>query len=216
MKKFAIILSGCGVYDGSEIHETVLTMLALNKMSCEYVLFAPDMEQSHVVNHLNGKTTQESRNVLVEAARIARGQIQNIDMLNVSDFDAVIFPGGFGVAKNLSTYAFDGIKTKVLPKVEQILKEAYQQKKPIGALCIAPVLIAAVIKDITVTIGNDEKTIKDIQQLGAHHVGTSSTEVIIDKNHRIFTTPCYMLAKTIKEVAEGTENLIRTILDNLN
>lgn len=215
MKKFAIVLSGCGVYDGSEIHEAVLTMLAINKMSCEYAMFAPDMQQTHVVNHLNGELTKESRNVLVESARIARGQIQDVQTLNMQDFDALIFPGGFGAAKNLSTYALNGTAVKVLPSIEKIIQEAYIQKKPIGALCIAPVVIAVVLKDITVTIGNDEKTIKDLQTIGAQHVATSPTEVIIDKNHRIFTTPCYMLAKNIKEVAEGAENLIRTILDNL-
>ncbi|HBY20190.1 MAG TPA: isoprenoid biosynthesis protein ElbB, partial [Clostridiales bacterium] len=163
MKKFAVILSGCGVFDGSEIHETTLTLLAIVKHNCEYEIFAPDIEQHHVINHITGEVMNEKRNVLIESARIARGKIKNISKLNVDDFDAIIFPGGFGVSKNLSTYAFDGHKMKVIPEVENLIKKMVEIKKPIAAMCISPVLLAKVIKDVALTIGQDDDTIVDLQ-----------------------------------------------------
>ena len=214
-KKFAIIIGGCGHKDGSEIHETTMTMLAIEKNDATYELFAPDREQHHVINHLTGEEMAESRNLLVEAARIARGNIKSLEEFNVVDFDAVIFPGGFGVAKNFFNYAFKGAKASVDPQIEQLIKKVYAAQKPIGALCIAPVLLAKVLKDITVTIGNDEGTAQDVVKMGSTNINTSSGEVISDKRNRIFSTPAYMLDASIADIAEGADNLISDMLDNM-
>ncbi|NLE63800.1 MAG: isoprenoid biosynthesis glyoxalase ElbB [Bacteroidales bacterium] len=215
MKRFAIILCGCGNKDGSEIHESVMTMLAIDKKGALYEIFAPDIEQYHIINHLNGKEMQEKRNVLIESARIARGNIKELSKLKVKDFDAIVFPGGYGVAKNLFTYAVDGIKAKTLPDVERVIKEAHAAAKPIGALCISPVLIAKVLGNITVTIGQDKKTADDIMKMGANHINAIQTDVVSDRKNKIFTTPCYMLDASIADIAEGAENLIDAMLQDM-
>ncbi|MBO4738996.1 MAG: isoprenoid biosynthesis glyoxalase ElbB, partial [Bacteroidales bacterium] len=148
-KRFAIIVGGCGHRDGSEIHETTMTMLSVVEHGCTYQMFAPNRNQHHVINHLTGEEMPESRNMLVEAARIARGQIQPLEDFRVEDFDAVLFPGGFGVAKNFFTYAFQGADCQVDKQIEQLIIDIHKAGKPIGALCIAPVLLAKVLKDIT-------------------------------------------------------------------
>lgn len=215
MKKFAVILNGCGHLDGSEIHEAVMVLLAIDKHDCSYTIFAPDMPQYHVMNHLTHEPMDETRNMLVEAARIARGDIHEIGEYNPANFDALILPGGFGAAKNLFTYAIDGVNAKVLDSVKKAIIDTHNLHKPIGALCIAPVLLAKVLDNITVTVGMDAKTIKDVETMGAAHVNTQQTEVIADKLNMIFTTPCYMLPATISDIAESADNLIETILDNL-
>lgn len=215
MKRFAVILCGCGNRDGSEIHESVMTMLAIDKSENAYEIFAPDIEQYHVINHLNGKEMSEKRNVLVEAARIARGNIKDLSMLKVIDFDAIVFPGGFGVAKNLFTYAIEGINAKVNSEVERIIKETHTVGKPIGALCISPVLIAKVLKGITVTVGQDKSTAGDVVKMGANHINAIQTDVVSDRKNKIFTTPCYMLDASIADIAEGAENLIQTMLKDM-
>jgi enhancing lycopene biosynthesis protein 2 len=215
-KKFAIIIGGCGHRDGSEIHETTMTMLAIEKNGATYEMFAPDRQQYHVINHLTGEEMAENRNLLVEAARIARGDIKSLDDFDINNFDAVIFPGGFGVAKNFFNYAFKGAKATVDPQIEQVIKTVYASEKPIGALCIAPVLLSKVLNDITVTIGNDEATAQDIVKMGSTNINTSSGEVISDKRNRIFSTPAYMLDATIADIAEGADNLISNMLDNMN
>ncbi|MFA5640007.1 MAG: isoprenoid biosynthesis glyoxalase ElbB [Bacteroidales bacterium] len=215
MKRFAVILCGCGNRDGSEIHESVMTMLAIDKSENAYEIFAPDIEQYHVINHLNGKEMSEKRNVLVEAARIARGNIKDLSMLKVIDFDAIVFPGGFGVAKNLFTYAIEGINAKVNSEVERIIKETHTVGKPIGALCISPVLIAKVLKGITVTVGQDKSTADDVVKMGANHINAIQTDVVSDRKNKIFTTPCYMLDASIADIAEGAENLIQTMLKDM-
>jgi enhancing lycopene biosynthesis protein 2 len=214
-KKFAIIIGGCGHKDGSEIHETTMTMLAIEKHGSTYEIFAPDRDQYHVINHLTSEEMAETRNMLVEAARIARGKAKSVEDFRANDFDAVIFPGGFGVAKNFFNYAFKGAKATVDEQIEQIIKETKALNKPIGALCIAPVLLAKVLDNITVTIGNDDATAHDITLMGSHNINTSSGEVISDKINKIFTTPAYMLNATILEIAEGANNLISTMLDNM-
>lgn len=214
-KKFAVILSGCGVYDGSEIHEAVLTMLAIDKSGNSYELFAPDKLQHHVINHTNGEVMNENRNVLVESARIARGNIKNINACMPEQFDAIIFPGGFGAAKNLSTYAFDGPSCTVDSDVELLVKKAAIQNKAIGALCIAPVVIAKILGSVEVTIGTDASTAAHIESFGAKHSMTDYSGVTIDKKNKIYTTPCYMLGKSITQVAEGAENLINAMLNDL-
>ena len=159
MKKFAIILAGCGVYDGAEIHEAVMTMYAVMKNGAEYQLFAPDIAQHHVVNHLTGAEMPETRNVLVESARIARGKIKPLPDLDMRDFDALLFPGGFGVAKNLCSFAFKGADCEVHPQVTKVVREAVSLRKPIGRLCISPVILAKVLGDVEITIGNDTGTL---------------------------------------------------------
>ena len=194
MKKIAVVLAGCGVFDGAEIHEAVLTLLAINKSGAEYSIFAPDKEQHHVVNHLTLKESVDKRNVLVEAARIARGKIRPLKDFIAKDFDALIFPGGFGVAKNLCTFAFDGVEHKVDPEVEQTIKIMISENKPIGAMCISPVILAKVIGNhIKLTIGNDTSTASAISKMNSDHQITNHGEIVIDKQFKVVTTPCYML-----------------------
>jgi enhancing lycopene biosynthesis protein 2 len=212
-KNFAVVLSGCGVYDGAEIHESVMTMLAIDQQSCTYTLFSPDMEQMHVVNHLTGQVTNEKRNVLVESARIARGKIQPLSAYKPNDFDALVFPGGFGVAKNLCTFAVDGPDCKVNPEVEKAVRDTHKAGKPIGALCIAPALISKILGNIEVTIGQDKGTAEALNAMGATHKNTKHGEVTIDVKNKIFTTPCYMLDSTIKQIHEGAFNLIKAIIE---
>jgi len=215
MKKFAVILCGCGTLDGSEIHESVMTLLAIDRNDCEYSIFAPDADQYHVVNHVTGQVMGEKRNMMVEAARIARGRIRPLAECHVEDFDALVFPGGNGSAKNLFTYAIDGKKCTVREDVAQLIRSFHEQKKPIGALCIAPVMLAKVLGDITITVGNDEKTIDHVTSFGTKHINTQQTEVISDKQNMVFTTPCYMLPARISDIADCAENLIEAILDNI-
>jgi enhancing lycopene biosynthesis protein 2 len=215
MKKFAVILAGCGSLDGAEIHESVLTLLAIDKLGASYKIFAPDINQHHVMNHYNKRQMDETRNILVEAARIARCDIQPLSKFNASDFDALVLPGGFGVAKNLCTYAFDGAGMKVNHEVEAALKSVKAQNKPIGALCIAPVILAKIFGNVTITIGKDETTEKNIEAMGAKSVRTSHGDVVVDEKNNLFTTPCYMLDASISNIAEGAENLIRGMLKKM-
>lgn len=214
MKHFAIILSGSGVYDGSEIHEATMTMLSIIQQDCTYTCFAPDINQYHVINHLTGESTDETRNVLVESARIARGEIKPIDEFDATLFDAVIFPGGYGVAKNLSDYAIKAENCEVIPQIRTIILEMHAQNKPIGAMCISPVIIAKVLSNVTLTIGNDEDTVKAITEMGATHINTSYGEVISDRKNKIFTTPCYMLDSNILDIYDGAYNLIKSIVED--
>jgi enhancing lycopene biosynthesis protein 2 len=215
MKKFAIVLAGCGVYDGAEIHEAVMSMYAVIKNGGEYKLFAPDIAQHHVINHLTGAEMPESRNVLVESARIARGKIQAITDLDLRDFDALLFPGGFGVAKNLCSYAFKGADCEVHPQVGKIIRDALSLRKPIGALCISPVLLAKILGDVTITVGPDEGDAVNVKEMGANHIVTKPGDVIIDKKHRVFTTPCYQLDSNIGQIAEGTDNIVKEMLKSM-
>jgi enhancing lycopene biosynthesis protein 2 len=212
MKKFAVILSGCGVFDGAEIHEATLTLLAIAQQGASYEIFAPDIEQYHVINHLTNKEMPETRNVLVESARIARGKIKPLSQFRASDFDAIIFPGGFGAAKNLSTIAFDGPNAKVNPEVEAAVKAMHKAGKPIGALCIAPAMIARILGQVEVTIGNDPGTAGAIEKMGGKHIKATHGEVIVDKKNKVFTTPCYMLDATIVQIYEGVMNIVREML----
>lgn len=212
MKKFAVILSGCGVFDGAEIHEAILTLLAIAQQGASYEIFAPDVNQHHVVNHLTGKEMPEKRNVLVESARIARGKISPLSRFDAHDFDAIIFPGGFGAAKNLSTVAFDGPNAKVNPDVEAAVRAMYQAGKPIGALCIAPAIIARILENVEVTIGNDPGTASTIEKMGGKHTKATHGEVVVDKKNKVFTTPCYMLDATIVQIYEGVSNVVKEML----
>jgi len=214
-KKIGVVLSGCGVRDGSEIHEAVLTLLAIDRNGAEAVCMAPDMEFSEV-NHLTMKETGAKRNVLVESARIARGAIRNIKQVKAADLDAIIFPGGFGAAKNLCDFAVKGAAAAIQPDVARLVREMAEARKPIGAICIAPALIAAALgKEYapSVTIGNDADTAAAINQTGSTHVDCPVREFVVDKEHKIVSTPAYMLATRISEAAEGIEKTVKALLD---
>jgi enhancing lycopene biosynthesis protein 2 len=213
MKKFAVILSGCGVYDGAEIHEATLTLYAIKKNGADYVVFAPNINQHHVINHLTGKEMQETRNVLVESARIARGKISDLKDFNPHNFNAIILPGGFGAAKNLSSFAFDGPTCKVNSDVEQAIVLSHKAGIPIGALCISPVLLAKIVKGAELTIGQDNGTAEAIEAMGAKHKKSNHGDVTIDEKNKIFTTPCYMLDADIAQIGEGTENIVKAMLE---
>jgi len=211
-KKIAVVLAGSGVYDGSEIHEATLSLYAISKNGGEYEIFAPNIDQYHVINHITGEEMSEKRNVLVESARIARGNIKNLTDFNVDNFDAVLFPGGFGIAKNLCSFAFDGPDCDVNPDVEAVIKAMHKVGKPIGALCISPALIAKVLGKVKLTIGQDAGTAKAITSLGATHINTNHGEIVFDRDNNIVTTPCYMLDATIAQIGEGAENVVKTIM----
>ena len=210
--KIAVVLAGCGVMDGAEIHEAVMTLYAIDKNGGSYQIFAPNVAQHHVINHITGEVMKESRNVLTEAARIARGKIKALTDYRAEEFDALIFPGGFGVAKNLCTYAFDGPECHVDRVVEQAILATHRAGKPIGALCISPVLIAKVLGDVTVTIGSDIGTAADIGKHGGKHENRQHGEVTIDRKNLIVTAPCYMLNASISEIAKDAEAVVKALI----
>jgi enhancing lycopene biosynthesis protein 2 len=213
MKKIAVIISGCGVYDGAEIHESVLTMLSIVKQGASYQLFAPDIQQFHVINHLNGEVMDEKRNVLVEGARIARGQIKPLSQFKPIEYDALIVVGGYGAAKNLCTFAVDGVDFTVLQEADHAIKQTHAIQKPIGALCISPVLISKILHGVKLTIGQDAATEDVIQQLGGVHQKTDIGGIVIDKDNKIVSTPCYMLDSNIYEMSLGIDSLVKTVLE---
>jgi enhancing lycopene biosynthesis protein 2 len=215
-KNFAVVLAGCGVYDGTEIHEAVCTLLAIDKTGSTYQCFAPDINQYHVIDHLTGNIVNETRNVLTESARIARGNVKELDQFSPEDFDAIIFPGGFGVVKNLCTFAIDGADCLINPVVERSLQKAFQAKLPIGALCIAPALVAKANHDITITIGSDRTTAQAIESMGAIHQRTEGSDVVIDFENNIVSSPCYMNNTSITKIAEGVENVINALYQLMN
>lgn len=214
MKNVAVVLSGCGVFDGAEIYESVLTLLALDTKGAKYQCFAPDMQQYHVINHLTGEEMEgESRNVLIEAARIARGEIQNLEDLDVDDFDALILPGGFGAAKNLCDFAIKGADCEVQPQVERVCKAFAEKGKPAGYLCIAPAMLARIYgRNVKMTIGNDTETAETVREMGAEHIDCAVTNVVVDSDHKLVTTPAYMLAQNIGEAAKGINKLVDQVL----
>ncbi len=212
-KKIAVVLSGCGVFDGSEIHETTLTLYAIAKNGGHYEIFAPDVPQHHVINHITGEEMNENRNVLIESARIARGKIRDLADFDASEFDAVILPGGFGAAKNLSDWAFKGPEAGILPQMENCLQSMHKAGKPIGALCISPVLLTKIFEDVMITIGSDPSTIDAVKTAGAKHVETTHGEIVIDEKYKVVTTPCYMLDATIDQIGEGAENVVKAIME---
>jgi enhancing lycopene biosynthesis protein 2 len=213
--RIGVVLSGCGVMDGSEIHEATLTLYFLDKHGAEIACFAPDKEQSDVVDHTKGKAVAETRNVLRESARIARGQVSDIAAAKADDVDAVILPGGFGAAKNLSTFAKDGAGCTVDAGVSKLLKAVHAQGKPVGALCIAPALVAALFgsEHIDLTIGTDPGTASAIEQMGARHVSARPDEIVVDAKNKIVSTPCYMTARSISEVGAGIEKAVLKVIE---
>ncbi|WP_419148148.1 isoprenoid biosynthesis glyoxalase ElbB [Pseudoalteromonas 'SMAR'] len=213
MKKVAVILSGCGVFDGAEVNEAVLTMLYLEKADAQYQCFAPNIEQFHVINHLTGEEMDERRNVLVESARIARGEVKDLETLNADDFDALILPGGFGVAKNLCDFAIKGAKSTVLESVKVACTEFSRQQKPIAYLCIAPALIGHIHPPGTLaSIGNDVETAAAIDTLGAKHQQCEVSDIVVDDNEKVISTPAYMLANSVLEAATGIEKAVNKLV----
>lgn len=212
MKKFAVVLAGSGVFDGAEIHEATLTLLAIKKLGADYEIFAPDIPQHHVINHITGKEMPEKRNVLVESARIARGNIKSLTQFKADAFDAIILPGGFGVAKNLCTWAFEGDRCRINSDVEKAIRGMYDAKKPIGAMCISPVILGKLFPGTNLTTGDDKSSADFIKEMGSEYTKTTHGEVVIDKTRKLFTTPCYMLDADIVQIAEGTENLVKEML----
>ena len=214
MKQVAVILSGSGVFDGAELHEAVLTLLAIEQEGASYQCFAPDIEQLHVVNHLTGEVAEgETRNVLVESARIARGNIKPVTDCDVNAFDTLILPGGFGAAKNLCTFAVDGDKCTFNEEVLSVCKAFAQAKKPAAYACIAPALAAKVYGNKTkMTIGDDESTAGGLNALGATHVECSVDEVVVDNDAKLVTTPAYMLAQSVSEANAGISKMVKTVL----
>ncbi len=212
MKKFAVVLSGSGVYDGSEIHEATLSLYAIANNAGSYEIFAPDIDQHHVINHLTGEEMHEKRNVLVESARISRGKIRPLSEFDAAEFDALLFPGGFGAAKNLSDWAFNGPSGSVIPEVTNAIRAMADLGKPIGALCISPVLIAKTLEGAELTIGSDPETAKAIETAGAKHSQTTHGEVVVDEKYNIATTPCYMLDANILQIGAGADNIVKAML----
>lgn len=225
----AVILSGCGVYDGSEIHEAVAVLFHLSRHGVRVQCFAPDKPQSDVVNHAAGKPVAgEKRNVLQEAARIARGRIQPLSQLNASDFDAAFFPGGFGAAKNLSDFAAKGADCQADPDVARVIREFNAAGKPIGLCCISPILAARVLgtvgageggggPGVSVTIGNDPQTAAAIHAMGATHVAKPVSEAHVDERRRVVTAPAYMYGEApIHEVFEGIGDMVEQTLAHVH
>jgi enhancing lycopene biosynthesis protein 2 len=215
-KRIGVMLSGCGVMDGSEIHEAVLTLLAIDRAGAEAICMAPNVSQRHIINHLtNEESKGETRNVLVESARIARGKIRDVAGVKANDMDALIFPGGFGAAKNLCDYAFSGPDCSVNPEVGRLAADVHRAGKPIGAVCIAPVIAARLLgsEHPQITIGTDKNTAKDIEKMGAKHISCTVTDFVVDKERKLVSTPAYMLANSIKEAAVGIEKLVKAVLD---
>ncbi|MDD5582052.1 MAG: isoprenoid biosynthesis glyoxalase ElbB [Candidatus Marinimicrobia bacterium] len=221
MAKIGVILSGCGVFDGSEIHESVLTLLALDQMGASVKIYAPSVPQKHVIDHFRHKVVKgEERNILEESARIARGAIQDITEANMAHLDAIIFPGGAGIAKNLSTFSEKGPQCTLLPAVEDLIADAFRQEKVLGFMCLAPLLAVKAAVNIgrvpLVTLGNDPEMAKAVTMMGGKHTLCPATEVVIDKKNKIVTTPAYMLAKSISEAEVGIGKLVQTVLSMIS
>lgn len=214
MKKVAVVLAGCGVYDGAEINEAVLTLLSLEQLGAQYECFAPDMEQMHVINHLTGEPVEgETRNVLVEAARIVRGNITDIARARAADFDALLVPGGFGAAKNLSNFAVAGADLEVQPDFLALARSFHAAGKPIGLICIAPVMAAAICGEgAQCTIGNDPEVAGAITAMGAEHLECPVSEARVDREKKLVTTPAYMLAGSVSEAYDGILECVKEVL----
>ncbi len=215
-KRIAVVLAGCGYLDGAEIQEAVSTFIAIDRAGAAYQVFAPDKVQHHVVNHITKSPAPgETRNVLAEAARIARSAAHPLHRLLMKDWDAVILPGGFGVVKNLVDYAFVGVSCSIDSEVERVLKEARALHKPVGAICIAPMVVARALGreyHPTLTIGEDAQAAHDIEKLGARHRPAPPSGIVIDEANRIVSTPAYMSATRVSEVFEGVSRLVEQVL----
>ncbi len=215
-KRVGVVLAGCGFLDGAEIQEAVCTLLSLDRRGAKLVAMAPDVEQLHVVDHLRGQPAEgQRRRVLDEAARIVRGQLVELSQVSARDLDALVFPGGFGVAKNLCSFAVEGRNMKVLPGIERLARDVRQAGKPSGYVCIAPVVAAKLFghEGVKVTIGNDRDTAAAIESWGARHVDCKVEEIAVDERLKIVSTPAYMLGPWIAGVATGIDKLVSAVLE---
>jgi enhancing lycopene biosynthesis protein 2 len=212
-KQIAVILCGCGHRDGSEIHEATLTLWAIHANGADYQCFAPNILQHHVLNHLTGEEMPEQRHVLIESARIARGQIADLATFDPAQVDALVLPGGFGAAKNLCSYAFDGPNCTVHPEVERAVRGIHQAGKPLGALCIAPVILAKILGQGLLTLGEDSsEAASHLRQMGAEHQPTRLGEIAVDPIHKLVTSPCYMLESRLDHIAAGADQVIQALI----
>lgn len=218
--RIGVVLSGCGVFDGSEIHESVSVLIALDRRGAKITCMAPNINQPQTINHLTRKDAAPARNVLEESARIARGKIIDLASAKSDDFDALVFPGGFGAAKNLCTFAVDGPQCKVNPDVQRLLLEMHKSGKPIGLACIAPVIAARVFGqkeiNVTLTIGTDAGAAGAVEKMGAQHQNTGPTDVCVDEKKRIVTTPCYMNDVGPWTVYQGADKMVERVLAMIN
>lgn len=216
MKKFAVVLAGCGRADGAEITESVTILLSISQQGYEYQCFAPDRPQFCVVDHLTNKVEKAERNILHEAARIARGNVKPIEQFRAADYDALVFAGGSGLAKNFCNYAAKGADMTVEPDIARAINEMHEAHKPIGGMCIAPVLFANLIKGVYITLGSDStKDADNARLMGAEHVEAGHGDVVIDEENLVFTTPAFMLQATLADVYDGASNLIEAIADRI-
>ena len=213
-KKAAVILSGCGFLDGAEIRESVLSLLYLDQAGVEASIFAPNSEQSDVIDHAKQSAVDEKRNIFVESARIARSKISDLAELDASAFDMLVIPGGFGVAKNLSRFATDGPQAPVMDSFAKAITAFYDAGKPIAAICIAPAVLALVLKNkgIRLTIGEDQGTAAAIESLGHTHVNAVSHDTVVDETHKIATCSAYMREDAIGPIAQGIEKTIQAVV----
>lgn len=220
MAEVGVILSGCGFLDGAEIYETVLTLLHLDKAGAEVVAMAPDKNQHHVVNHIEGEETGETRNILVESSRLMRGNIKNINEVEVSELDALILPGGFGVAKNFCSFAFEGPNCSFDEEIAKMVLDVHNQGKPVGAICISPALIAKIfekIKSVKLTIGTDEGIANAVTSLNANHIVCEETDCVVDIENKIVTTPAYNISGVkIANVEQGISKLVSEVLSMIS
>ncbi|MCT8342602.1 MULTISPECIES: isoprenoid biosynthesis glyoxalase ElbB [Photorhabdus] len=214
MKSVAVVLSGCGVFDGSEIHESVLTLLSLDRLGVKTSFFAPDEPQLHVINHINGEEIGEERNVLQESARISRGKIKPLSQANADEFDALIIPGGFGVAKNLCDFAVKTVDCEINKDLLSLVRAMHKQHKPMGFMCIAPVMLPKLLnKPVKLTVGNDPETVAQVEAMGGVHIVCEVNDVVVDLENKIVTTPAYMLAESISQAEVGIDKLVRKVLE---
>jgi enhancing lycopene biosynthesis protein 2 len=214
-KRVLVVLAGCGHQDGSEIHEAVISLLALDRAGCSVSCAAPDKPQHHVIDHLRGQVTGETRNVLVESARIARGKVVPLSSVAAADFDGVFLPGGYGAAKNLSDLAFRGGEASVDPELGRVLREFRAANKPIGGVCIAPAILVAALREGEVTIGSDEGTAEAIEAMGGHNQPCTVTEMHVDRARKLVTAPAYMYQARIGDVATGIERAVAAFAELL-
>ncbi|XP_028655424.1 glutamine amidotransferase-like class 1 domain-containing protein 3, mitochondrial [Erpetoichthys calabaricus] len=221
VKRVAVVLAGCGVFDGSEIHEASAVLVHLSRSGAEVSIFAPNIDQMHVIDHVKGNPTEEQRNVMVESARLARGNIHDLAELQVNELDAIIFPGGFGVAKNLCSWAVDGNKCTVNDLVKSTLLAFHNAKKPIGLCCISPVLAAKVFPGCEVTVGHDTNsdgrfpdcsTASSIEELGCKHICKNVNEAHVDEKNKIITTCAFMCKAPLHEIFDGVGVMVQEVL----
>ncbi|MPX97726.1 isoprenoid biosynthesis protein ElbB [Salinivibrio sp. VYel6] len=214
MKKVAVILSGCGVFDGAEIQETVLSLLALEQNDAQWQCFAPDIDQHHVINHRTGEAMSETRNVLTEASRIVRGDILPLTDLNADDFDALLVPGGFGAAKNLSDFAYNGDPVQVHQDMFAVCQAFARSEKPAGYMCIAPIMIPQIYpKGVKGTIGNEPDIAAAFNRMGGEHIECPVSDYVLDQRHHLLSTPAYMLATSVSDAASGINRMVKKLVE---